>query len=251
MCKNLLTLVLFAFCICTLHSQSRSSDFTKFRDMRASSAEYQFKEMGYKLAGVEKSSSSIIQYWYNDRRRSCVAATINDGKVRFVVETKNQNCYDRMNGSSDRHDNRYNDRSNNRNDRVNNLDDIKGMLDWKAYNALDRMGYDRQHNFHDDGRDYTVWYNSRLKKCIKTWESGGYIKGVAGSNECNNVNHVKGWDRYKAYRELENMGYREQRGFRDDGRDYKVWYNYRARKCIKTWESNGKIAGVAGSNRCD
>lgn len=248
-----LALLFFMTCV-VVSAQSRVHNLNDLRNMRASSAEIELERMGYELSSVDKTTTGIYQYWYNDRYNECIQSTIYDGRVVAVRTVSGDKCREGNSSSA----------------RGLDLWSYNGMREAEASSSLQRRGY-RVVESDGKGRGMVdlYWYNERDRQCLKMEVNGDYVRKVtktstsycsdSGSKRYNDANdrnstsmdYLKGWPATKAYDRLEDRGYTQKKGHRDDGKTWRVWYNSRTGECIKTLSENSKISKVIPSSRCD
>ncbi|MBL7473953.1 hypothetical protein [Robertkochia sediminum] len=248
-------IILFCFTIAVGYAQHSMSDLYELRDLRASSAEQEMQRMGYRLSSVDKASGRAYQYWYSQRDRRCVQAVIENGRVEAIKQVSTAECKDQ--GSSGNYFNPV---------------AMRGLTEVKASSRLQDEGYRVvSTDGKGAGRIDMYWYNAKTRRCLKMEVDNDYVRNVnytttamctnadnrpdelygKGSKNDTSMDYLKGWPATKAYDRLEDRGYTQKKGHRDDGKTWRVWYNSRTGECIKTLSQNSKISKVIPSSRCN
>lgn len=182
-----LVVVIFFSGIKTLSAQTIAYDLEDLIDARMSSAERAFEDRGYMHIRSEKTYDGIFSYWWNERHRKCVIATVYDGRLESIVKTSAEDCnkyrYEKHNYYYDP----YNDVRKERTYEAHvNVRDLIGMDAIEAYGELMSRGFDKRKKKTYGGTTYGVWYNRRTHQCIKTVSKNRRISDVMKSTHCFN-----------------------------------------------------------------
>lgn len=209
--KNTFLLVAFAL-VFTIGYAQTPRELRGIDGMSYPDALRELRDEGYKLSNTSSSNGHFYQTFWNSRRGVCVTMHTYRNEIRSIRETPNGDCHK---------DRRGNELSGSR--RWKNDDD-----DNDRYYHSDR---ENRYGRHDNDRHHDDRYSYGRGE-VKVYDLVG--RGAT-------------W----AYDELRDRGFTEQKNHQNDGKTYRVFYNFRTHQCIKTLSKNKKIASIQNSTHCN
>lgn len=231
-----------------LQAQSVSSDVNRLRNMRASSAEQELDKMGYELSSVDKTSTGIYQYWYNNRLNRCLQSTIYDGRVVNVRTVDGSKCGEAHSASSS----------------YLNLNSLRGKSEASASTQLQREGYRvTQTESRGSGKIDMYWYNANQRRCLKMMVQNAYVQSVVNTSTSNcseaskntssggyfNLSALDGMRENDASTRMQREGYRVTSTSRkSNGEIDMFWYHASDRRCVKMVVKNNYVRSIANTS---
>jgi len=241
--KLLFTYLLVFFTVLAGTAQNNVADLI---GSRASSVDGFMQNKGYVHIHSSKSYGGIYSYWWKSTKSKCVSIRIEDGQVTDAKTTTPGDCrqgnndYSYQSHQSHHHDSYSHYDSN---ERENSYE--RGYNDGLYNKSYHNTAYDSDLKA-AYSQGYTAGVSQRRSNTDYHYGNGGYMNDSSESK----LSDLKGWTASRAYREIENRGYRFVKEYRNNGKLVKVWYNSEYRKCKKTADKDGYIDLIDNSKQC-
>ena len=248
--KTSISLLFVFFLVFQAFSQNNVDDLI---GARANSVDNFMNNKGYVHITSSKSYGGIYSYWWKSTKNKCVSIRIEDGHVTDTKTAPSSDCqqyanadrYNSNNNSYQSHQSHHHDSYNHYNNADHDNSFERGYNDG-VHNKSYHNPYSNDQVTEAYAKGYEAGVQQRSSNTNYHAGGGGYSNTTSSAK----LGDVKGWSAQRAYKEIENRGYRFIKEYRNNGKLVKVWYSTEYRKCKKTAEKDGYIDLVEESKQC-